>query len=54
MALVNYINEKPVIETERLVLRSMMPSDIPALYEWMPDEKIYTYWGKGEILFAKT
>ena len=61
MTLANYVNEKPVIETERLILRSMIPSDIPALSEWMPDERIYAYWGKGpskaekhpELLFEK-
>ena len=61
MALADYVNKKPVIETERLILRPMRPSDIPALSEWMPDKKIYTYWGKGpgkaekhpELLFEK-
>ena len=61
MALADYIKEKPTIETERLILRPMAPSDIPALRTWMPDEKIYTYWGKGpgkaeknpELMFEK-
>lgn len=47
MALVDYIYEKPTIETERLVLRTLQPSDIPALEQWMGDKSIYTYWGKG-------
>lgn len=61
MALADYINRKPVIETERLTLRPMSAADIPALKEWMPDKSIYTYWGKGpskseknpELLFEK-
>ena len=61
MALADYINNKPVIETERLILRTMTASDIPALKEWMPDRSIYTYWGKGpgkaeknpELLFER-
>ncbi|MDO5133186.1 MAG: GNAT family protein [Eubacteriales bacterium] len=47
MALADYIYNKPVIETERLIIRPMTSSDIPALKEWMPDKSIYTYWGKG-------
>ena len=61
MALADYINNKPVIETNRLIIRPMASSDIPALREWMPDKSIYTYWGKGpgkadknpELLFEK-
>lgn len=62
MALADYIYNKPVIETERLIIRPMMISDVPALKKWMPDRSIYTYWGKGpgkaemnpEMLFEKT
>ena len=62
MALADYINDKPVIETDRLILRPMTVLDVPALKEWMPDRSIYTYWGKGpgkaeihpELLFEKT
>ncbi len=61
MVLSDYVNQKPVIETKRLRLRPMTKADVPALYEWMPDKSIYTYWGKGpskaeknpELLFAK-
>ena len=61
MALADYINNKPVIEANRLIIRKMVSSDIPALREWMPDKSIYTYWGKGpskaernpELLFEK-
>ena len=47
MALADYINNKPAIETERLILRPMLPSDVSDLSEWMTDKRIYTYWGKG-------
>ena len=47
MALADYIYQKPVIETERLIIRPMSAADAPALTEWMPDPSIYTYWGKG-------
>ena len=47
MALADYIESKPVIDTSRLRIRPMCASDIPALKEWMPDPSIYTYWGKG-------
>ena len=59
--LADYINNKPTIETERLIIRPMTVKDVSALKEWMPDKSIYTYWGKGpgkaeknpELLFKK-
>ena len=61
MALADYINNKPTIETDRLVIRPMTAEDVSDLKEWMPDKSIYTYWGKGpgkaeknpELLFEK-
>lgn len=61
MALADFIYQKPIIETDRLMLRPMVSSDVPALKEWMPDKSIYTYWGKGpskaeknpELMFEK-
>jgi ribosomal-protein-alanine N-acetyltransferase len=61
MALRDYIDRKPVIETERLRLRPMQPEDVPALMEWTADKAIYAFWGKGPgktdknpaLLFAK-
>ena len=47
MALADYINSKPTIETDWLILRPMTVEEVPALKEWMPDKSIYTYWGKG-------
>lgn len=57
----DYIEQKPVLQTPNLVLRELVPSDVPALKEWMPDPAMYTYWGKNvgktdknpELLFAK-
>lgn len=61
MALADYINSKPTIETDRLKLRPMTVSDVAALKEWLPNPSIYAYWGKGpskaeknpELLFEK-
>ena len=61
MSLADYVNNKPTIVTDRLVMRPMTVADVPALKEWMPDKSIYTYWGKGpskaeknpELLFEK-
>ena len=47
MALADYVHVKPEIHTPRLCLRPMNAGDVPALREWMPDQSIYTYWGKG-------
>lgn len=35
MALADYINEKPTIRTDRLIIRPMTEEDVPALKEWM-------------------
>ncbi|MDD3780395.1 MAG: GNAT family protein [Proteiniphilum sp.] len=47
MSLADYINEKPVLKTERLTLRTLVPSDADALREWTPNKAIYKYWGKN-------
>ena len=60
MSLADYINEKPIIRTERVTLRTLTVDDVPALREWMPDKALYTYWGKNagksdlnpELMFA--
>ncbi len=61
MALADYINNKPIIETDHLIIRPMTALDVPALRKWLPDKSIYAYWGKGpgkaekhpELLFEK-
>ena len=37
---------KPVLETERLVLRGITVDDTADLEEWLPDPALYTYWGR--------
>ncbi len=46
MSLSDYINEKPVVKSERITLRPLTADDVPALRKWMPDKSMYTYWGK--------
>ena len=46
MALADYIDNKPEIDTPRLRLRPLRPADVPALEEWLADPSIYAYWGK--------
>ncbi|MDO5564444.1 MAG: GNAT family protein [Eubacteriales bacterium] len=45
MSLKDYINNKPTLETNRLILRTLTKEDVPALCEWMSDKTIYKYWG---------
>ena len=47
MALLDYLVNKPVIETRRLVIRPMKKEDVPALKEWIMEPSLYRYWGKG-------
>ena len=37
---------KPVLETDRLTLRSMTMDDTADLAEWLADPALYTYWGR--------
>ncbi len=61
MALADYVETKPVIDTPRLRIRSLRADDVPSLREWMPDPSVYAFWGKGpgrtdknpELLFEK-
>lgn len=58
----DYIESKPVLTTKRLTLRTLIPSDVSSLSEWMPDKSMYKYWGKNagksdlnpKLLFEKT
>lgn len=43
----DYINNKPTIESERLLLRKLTKNDIEDLREWTPNKAIYKYWGKN-------
>lgn len=42
----DYLTEKPVLETERLILRKYTPDDAGDLKEWLSDPDLYTYWGR--------
>ena len=46
MSLKDYLTKKPVLETERLILRELKPEDTDDLREWMSDPGLYLYWGK--------
>lgn len=47
MSLNDYIQNKPVLNTKRLTLRALTPSDADDLRMWTPDKALYTYWGKN-------
>lgn len=57
----DYINSKPTIESERLVLRPLIKPDVEDLREWTPNKEIYKFWGKNpgkndlkpELMFEK-
>lgn len=61
MKLQDYVLNKPVLETERLVLRPLRKEDTADLKEWLGDSSVYQYWGKRpgksdlnqELLFQK-
>lgn len=61
MGLQNYIHEKPILETKKLILRKLKPSDVFDLKEWLSENSLYKYWGKRpgksdlnpELLFQK-
>ncbi|MDO4318490.1 MAG: GNAT family N-acetyltransferase [Lachnospiraceae bacterium] len=42
----DYATDKPILETDRLLLRALTESDVPDLKEWLGKEEIYTYWGR--------
>lgn len=46
MSLKDYLIKKPVLETERLILRELRPEDTDDLREWLSDPGLYLYWGK--------
>ena len=42
----DYLEQKPTIETPRLLLRPLTPDDVPDLRRWLARDEIYTYWGR--------
>jgi len=46
MKISDFLTEKPILATKRLILRTMTIEDVPDLKEWMPNKELYKYWGK--------
>lgn len=44
--LTDYAQNKPTLETRRLILRPMTADDADDLRQWLADERVYTYWGR--------
>lgn len=42
----DYLTEKPMLETERLILRTLTPDDVDDLKEWLGLDAVYKYWGR--------
>ena len=42
----DYLENKPIIETPRLLLRPLTADDVPDLRRWLARDEIYTYWGR--------
>ena len=42
----DYETNKPVLETDRLIIRTLNESDVADLKEWLGRDEIYTYWGR--------
>ena len=48
MKLQDFVQDKPVLETERLILRPLRKEDVSDLKEWLGDSSIYQYWGNAQ------
>ena len=52
--------DKPILETDRLIIRPLNENDVADLKEWLGRDEIYTYWGRKasrneknpELMFA--
>ena len=42
----DYEIDKPILETDRLIIRVLNEADVPDLKEWLGRDEIYTYWGR--------
>ena len=42
----DYLENKPTLETPRLLLRTLTADDAPDLRRWLARDEIYTYWGR--------
>lgn len=61
MKLQDYVQNKPILETDRLLIRPLQYDDVADLKEWLGDNSLYQYWGKRpgksdlnpELIFQK-
>ena len=42
----DYEIDKPILETDRLIIRVLNENDCADLKEWLGRDEIYTYWGR--------
>ena len=57
----DYEIDKPILETDRLIIRTLNDNDVADLKEWLGRDEIYTYWGRKaskneknpELMFIK-
>ena len=42
----DYLENKPILKTPRLLLRPLTADDVPDLRRWLARDEIYTYWGR--------
>ena len=42
----DYAIDKPILETDRLIIRVLNENDVDDLKEWLGRDEIYTYWGR--------
>ena len=42
----DYEIDKPILETDRLIIRKLNENDVADLKEWLGRDEIYTYWGR--------
>ena len=42
----DYEIDKPILETDRLIIRTLNVNDVADLKEWLGRDEIYTYWGR--------
>ena len=46
MKLQDFVQDKPILVTEQLILRPLRKEDVADLKEWLGDSSVYRYWGK--------
>lgn len=45
MKLQDYVQNKPILKTDKLLLRPLQYDDVADLKEWLGDNSLYQYWG---------